>query len=360
MDVLAAALERSPELFPHSYDPGADTVSFLPLSEEDYRRASFLDARLLGRQAATRTVPRVQLEAAIAEAGLSEGCDFIFHIGHTGSTLLSRLLATDPRVLPIREPMILRTLAQPAAGTVPDSELDARLALFLKLWSRSFRSGQGPIVKASSFVSELAARILARPYRPKAIFLFVPPRTYLATILAGPNSRQETKMLAPARLARLHRRLGSNAWNLSALSEGEAIAMSWACEMCALADAGREAGDRVLWLDFDDFLADPQAGLSAAFRHLGVAVDSAAVAAILAGPEMRRYAKATEHAYDAQLRRELLRRAEAEQGEEIARGLAWLERAGSEFPQIRDQLTTRANAGLPGEAAPATRSPSSR
>src|ERR1043166_9880868 len=95
MDALAAALGRSPELFPHSYDVGADSVSFIRLSEDNYRRASFLDARILGRQSFGRTVAWPQLQAAVAASRLEEGCHFIFHIGHTGSTLLSRLLRSE-------------------------------------------------------------------------------------------------------------------------------------------------------------------------------------------------------------------------------------------------------------------------
>jgi hypothetical protein len=345
MDALAAALERSPELFPHSYDMGAEAISFIRLSEADYRQASFLDARILGRQSVGRTVSWPQLQAAVAASRLEEGCHFIFHIGHTGSTLLSRLLDAHPRVLGIREPMILRTFAQLGSDSAEgakepwsDDAFDARLGLFLKLWSRGFRADQQTVVKATSFVSELAARMLARPCRPRAILLFSSPETYLATILAGPNSRQESKMLAPSRLSRLQRRIGAERWKLSPMSEGEMIAMSWACEVSALAPSMRVAGERAMWLDFDNFLADPQAGLTAAFRHFGMKLDSHAVAAILAGHEMRRYAKATEHPYDPQLRRDLLDQARAEHRGEIARGMAWLNNAAREFAQIREAM----------------------
>jgi hypothetical protein len=344
MDALAAALGRSPELFPHSYDVGADSVSFIRLSEDNYRRASFLDARILGRQSVGRTVAWPQLQAAVAASRLEEGCHFIFHIGHTGSTLLSRLLGADPRVLSIREPMILRTLAQMGLEDVEgakqawsDDALDDRLGLFLKLWSRGFRRDQQAVVKATSFVSELAGPILARPYRPRAIFLIVPAEAYLATILAGPNARQESKMLSPSRLARLQRRFGAE-WKLPTMSEGEMIAMSWACETSALTAAAQQARERVKWLDFERFLAEPSPNLLAAFRHLGVEPSESAVAEIVAGEEMRRYAKATEHPYSVELRRDLLGRARAEHRGEIARGMAWLNNAAREFAQIREAL----------------------
>ncbi|HEY6621720.1 MAG TPA: hypothetical protein VIY68_19440 [Steroidobacteraceae bacterium] len=65
-------------------------------------------------------------------------------------------------------------------------------------------------------------------------------------ILGGPNSRQEAKILAPNTIRRLQRRLGHEAWRSTSLSEGEIVALSWACEMSALAEAVAIAGERIL------------------------------------------------------------------------------------------------------------------
>src|SRR4051812_37836226 len=112
MHPLAPSLERSPELFPLSLDVKTDLVNLVRLTEADYARASFLDDRALDRQTARRQLPVGELEAAVADTGLGENCSFIFHIGHVGSTLLSRLLGGHPAVFALREPAILRSLAQ--------------------------------------------------------------------------------------------------------------------------------------------------------------------------------------------------------------------------------------------------------
>jgi hypothetical protein len=340
MDSLAASLERSPELFPHDLNVGAESVSLIRLSESDYARASFLDARILNRQTIGRTVPWPQLQAAVGATQLEENCSYIFHIGHVGSTLLSRLLAAHTQVFALREPAILRTLAHMRAdpGAQPrrwsEAEFDERLAAFLKLWSRTFRPEQRACIKATSFVSDLATEILARPSAPLAIFMFVPAETYLATIFGGPNSRQEARMLAESRLKRLHHRLDETRWKLASLSEGEMIAMGWACEMTALTAAAVSAGDRAMWLNFDTLLNDPRTELASAFRHLGIEVTQAEVEAILSGPEMHRYSKAPEHAYDAKLRSEVLDQARHQHAREIRRGLDWLTAASADAPAI--------------------------
>jgi hypothetical protein len=330
MDALTETLTRSPELFPYALAPRTDSVSFIGLSEADYRRASFLDGRILTPQTLARTLPWRQIQAAAAD--LPETCDFIFHIGHVGSTLLSRLLGAHPQILSLREPQILRDLAR-TLGEAGCAEVDARLPTFLKLWSRSFRAEQRPLIKATSFASELAAGILARPSHPKAIFLFVPAQTYLATILGGPNSRQEAQALGPSRLARLRHRLGTD--QLSVASEGEGIAMSWACEMTALRAVSPKP---VHWLNFDRFLAEPQSALAACFAHLGIATSDEQLHQILAGPDMRTYSKAQEYDYDANLRADVLDQARAEHRAEIRRGMAWLERTAKEFPAIEEVL----------------------
>src|SRR3546814_2757077 len=90
-------------------DWSSDVCSSDLLGEADYRAASFLDQRLLtdrvGREwRAWNALP--DLGAAAPRP------DFIFHIGHVGSTLVSRLLAEVGDALPLREPMLLREIGR--------------------------------------------------------------------------------------------------------------------------------------------------------------------------------------------------------------------------------------------------------
>jgi hypothetical protein len=344
MDGLAESLGRSPELFPHDLDPKTDAVSLIRLTRADYEKASFLDQRVLTPRTIGRQIVWRALATAIEGAKLPERCGYIFHIGHVGSTLLSRLLGSHPTLFALREPLLLRTFAQ--ARTDPETlarvwsagEYEARLTGGLRLLSRTFDPDQTAIVKATSFVSELAGELVSRPSAPKAVTMFVPAETYIAAILGGPNSRQEARHFTLGRLKRLNRKVGRDAWRLAALSEGEALALSWACEMSSLAGAARVGGSRIMRLDFDQFLIDPPQHLASAFRHFDVAVSDRDLQAIVNGPEMKRYSKAQEHAYDTALRNEVLNNARRRFATEIARGLAWLERSAGEFPAIRDAV----------------------
>jgi hypothetical protein len=160
----------------------------------------------------------------------------------------------------------------------------------------------------------------------------------MATILGGPNAREEAKMFAVGRLKRLQTRIGREVWHLGTLSEGEALAMGWVAEMSALIAARAAAGDRAHLLDFDSFLANPEEKIAALFRHLDCHPTTSTVSNILSGPLMAQYSKSPDHAYSPSLRREILDDARKTHSREIEKGLAWLARAAPEFPVIQDCL----------------------
>lgn len=330
MRPLAESLARSPELFPFALDRRGDAVTLLRLSRTDYEEASFLDGRIAAAARPARTLPFAELARAVEEAELAERCHFIFHLGHVGSTLLSRLLGRHPAIFSLREPDILRTLAQGFIGRPPEKYL----LVFLKLWSRTFEPSARALVKTTSFVSDLAPEILGRPYAPRALAMGVAPETYLATIFGGPNAPAEARALAPSRLARLERRLGRRI-ETSNFGMGEWVALGWACEATALAAATAAAGNRVLILDFERFLDDPEQGLARAFAHFGIDAEPDGIRLILSGPEMRTYSKAPEHAYDTALRRTVLEQGRTQHAEEIRRGLDWLEQTSRRHEQVR-------------------------
>jgi hypothetical protein len=330
----------TPALYPMAIDPRADAVQFMTMTEADYAAASFLDARMLPPGTTGAWAPWA--DVLRAAAGLPVRCHFIFHISHVGSTLLSRLLGQHPSVFSLREPAVLRTLADAhlALGqpTAPwgRAEFAERLGVFLALWSRTFRRGQTALIKATSFVSEMAEHLLERVADARAIVMYVPPPTFLRALLGGAMS--DITGQAGKRLARLHRRLGTPHWRLQDLSAGESVAMSWLSEMFALHAAGARFPDRVLWIDFDRFLGAPGAGLAAALGHLGVAGADAAAERILSGPTMSQYAKAPAYRFDAQVRERLLRQGEEQHASEVRLGMDWLDRAAVALPPVRAVL----------------------
>ena len=318
-EVTAADLAGSPAWFPLEA-PAAGTLGLVRLDEAAYQRASFLDQRILS------TKPDVGLcsieTASTAAAMLDTRAHYIFHIGHVGSTLISRILGEHPGFHSVREPALLRVMAAEQAQTAYSLNLTATLTLLARTWSTQQRA----LIKATSFVSEIAGSILATDDQAAALLVYTPALSYLRCILGGPNSRAESRVLAPARLARLQARIDRTFFPSLPSSEGEWIAMSWLCEMTALCQAAARHEARVRWIDFETFLLTPAVSLVDALRTLGATPSAQDVDALLAGPWMSRYAKAPEHAYDAALRRSVLEAADREHRREIRRGMDWLAR----------------------------------
>ena len=324
-------------LLPHMADLANDRVLIALVSEADYRAASFLDQRLLTDRIGREWMAWDALPDLGAAARFPH---FIFHIGHVGSTLVSRLLAEVGDMLPLREPMLLRTLAQVAERVErPESVWSPalyrqRMAQTLGWLGRGFGPEQNAMVKASSVITAIADELTRTDGR--ALFLHIPLPRYIETILAGEASMAETLAQAPARMARLAALLPDFPFALWQLPPATRIAMSWLCEMTTAQRTLPAADPRHLWVDFERVLADPSAALAAQCAHFGLSIDTARIDTALAGPVMHQYSKAPEHGYSPDLRRELQAQAAAEHAPAIAEAIAWVEALATRYTSLGD------------------------
>jgi hypothetical protein len=300
-------------LYPQAYDPARDAVFAMPLDAEGLRTASFLDDRILAPGQAGEWRP-----AGALESPGGKPLHFIFHTGHVGSTLLSRLIDEAPGVAGLREPLPLRTLAQMRDARAP--LFAPRLALFLNLWARGFADTRAVVVKATSTAGRIAPEILQAAPGAKAVYLNLRAEPYLATLLAGANALVDLKGFEAERRARLTALLGGVP---PATSIGELAAMTWLTESLTRALARDLYGARVLPLDFDAMLADVPATVAAVLHHFGIAGDANAIAR---SPVLTRYSKAPQQfEYSPRFRARLLAQARFEHAGEIRRGLVFLE-----------------------------------
>lgn len=309
-------------------DPAAGLVRLVAMTPEDYRSASFLDDRLLQQPRDAALVPWSEVAAA-ANAIEREDARWIFHIGHVGSTLVARLLGELGTVLSVREPRLLRDLA----ALDPD-ELAGHCQVTRKLFSRSFAPGQVALVKATSFVSEIAAELV--PADGRALFLYATPRRYIASILAGENSVRELHALVPGRRQRMAARVSDQG---QPGTEAGIAAIAWACEMTAL-EAAAEAlpQARIQWVDFDQLLGDVADNLRRIALGLELEADADELAALASNPLLKRYSKALEYDYSASLRSDLIAEAQAHFRSEIDAALDLLAQSAETSPLLARAL----------------------
>ena len=318
------------------------------LSEKSYRAESFLDERILSGTPVEHRISAEYIERGELSRPLR--LNYIFHLGHVGSTLLSRVLGCGASVFSIREPAILRRLAsfefelRTSFTPWPRALFDARLDTVLKLLARVYHPEQVSLVKTTSFVGEMAPVLMARAPLSRTILLIAHPKIFIASVLAGAAARAELPRVSSARAARLRHRFPAFELKVDELCAGELAALGWVTELLGLAEANRRYPDRTLWVDFDKFLSRPRPQLEVILGHLNGEADQNEVEEILESPDFGRYAKATEHVYDGSARHRLIGEASIEHGDEVERGLAWIDAAANRHQGIATAARAAATA----------------
>lgn len=308
-----------------------DRAAFVAVREQEYRRTAFLDHRL---EASGSKPVITRLESLVNAAAGSRAAPihWIFHPGHVGSTLISRLLGELDELLPLREPMPLRHLAGlwREQGD-PLAQLDSAGYERLEhaVWSflgRTFREGQQSLVKATSDCCNLLERALGAHPGSRAIWLDVDLETFLAGMLRNQARRQETRAFAQSRLMDLHRLLGDREIRLFELDIAQMTAVSW------LANQGHrlraqltDTDGRILALHFHELLEAPGNALSRVLDHLGLPSDEPTMARLMDSPWRRTYAKHPESAFSAGQRYEQLAASRRDNASEISEALAFAE-----------------------------------
>ena len=343
-DAAAALYRDLPDalwVHPQRIDLLRDALLTVRLDPRILEQASFLDDRIVARDMAAGWFSWSQVAQRLGASAVATPAHYLFHVGHCGSTLISRLLG-ELGIAQLREPLALRTLAEVQAdldaceSRWSRATFAARLTLIAALFDR----GDGPrAVKATSFCNDLAPALLATNVTRRAMIIYTRLRPYLANVLAGPNSRLDLLAAAPLRLKRLAARTGNPVGRLHEMSPGVLAGMSWIAETASLAatlDAERPG--RVLPVNFDRFLADVRPALRRVANHVAAGIEDSAIARAAASPTLTRYSKSPEHAYDRELRKAVLDDAERRFGEEIHAGLSWCAQLAARQPMVARAL----------------------
>jgi len=344
LETIRDGFRTDPSLFPQNLDLARGALLVLLLDEPAFRAASFLDDRILSPQLQGRWVGFEEVADRRPPMPPQRPLHFIFHTGHVGSTLVSRLLDEIDGVLGLREPMALRVLAAAAAdldaphALVGPAEWASLLDLLLACWGRGYADTGSIVVKATSSASTCCEAIAQALPATRAILLNLQPEPYLATLLAGQNTPLDLRGQAQERMRRLLRIAPSPEKPLHALSLGEIAAMTWTVETLTHRAAERRFGERMLRIDFDAFLAAPDIVLRKICAHFQMAVPDDRFARVRSSATLTRYSKAPEHSYSPDLRREVLTASRMQNAAEIRRGMGWIEAFARRYPEHASAL----------------------
>lgn len=333
-------MPRSPDAYPQNLDLVRGRVLAIRLDANAYRAASFLDDRILGQGSRGAWLSGARVAEAARQVADARPLHFIFHTGHVGSTLVSRLLDESGVVLSLREPLPLRLLADAQdvlarpESLLAEPQYDALLDMLLALWSRGYDWTRAVVLKATSSAGRVAGRLLSAQAQSRAIYLNLRAEPYLATLLGGANSVTDLRGHGPERMRRLGARCAAPLAPLHGLSPGELAAHAWLAESMTRRQALERYPDRVRGLDFDDLLADVAAGMEGVALHFGLPRDPRFAAGLARSPVLKQYSKAPELPFPPGEREARLAESRRANCDEIRKGMDWLERLARIEPSV--------------------------
>jgi hypothetical protein len=315
----------------HLYDLESDPASFVlrRIEEEHYRAASFLDQRIEAICPEAYRYDMRHFQELFPADCAEHQAHFIFHLGHCGSTLLSRVLAATAAVLPVREPLTLRVLA----GVI-DIDQEA-LDVVLRGLARRFDAQQRAVVKATSTCNRLILPILASRRETRAVLMFVPLESYLAGMLGKQPPARDLLGHLPARMRDWSTIEGTGTLDRASLESSPAhqAVLAWITSLHLMLEAASREPGRCLLLNFEDFLDEPEARISQVADFLGFGGDAGVMHenwSRISGD----YSKLPGHPYTAADRERALRRGRLACAQDIRTGLDWAKQLATDQPAL--------------------------
>lgn len=329
---------QTPRLYVHSLDMEKGNALVIDADRDFYKNAVFLDQRVLEEGTRGAWVP---LQVLWGQVGAGQGArvppaNFIFHTGHSGSTLISRLLDEIPSVLGLREPLPLRTMA---AGynireSMPEGAYAGAFNPTYQLLVRRFSPEQQVIIKATSMCNILAPLLLSQNVASRGLGLFVSLEIFLANML-DKDDIPDIEGFFSHRLVGLQKHVPDLNLDGAALSPAEKIAFSWLAEAAELYNlASGEERQKVLLMDFDQFLKQKDVHLGAIFNHFGIPGADEALGRVLASPVFTSYAKQPGFGYTPENRKAILDESRTQNKAAIEEGLKFVEGLMKNHPEL--------------------------
>ncbi|CAN5308402.1 hypothetical protein BH24PSE2_BH24PSE2_10870 [soil metagenome] len=316
----------NPALYPLDLDLAHGRIRFMHLTETCYDESPFLDVRLRrpgGGEFELELARLVELYGRVRPP--RRPMFWLFHIGHCGSTLLSRMLGSLGGVLVVREPPPLLELARrrPPRQLKNATRWRDSFVLILSLLSRTFDRQDIALVKPNSHANSLIGHMLDWHPDTRALMLYIGLEPWLATMLRTHTRPEIQHAVDRYRMADF--RLLTDVEEHLELDDARRAALIWLVQMYEMTQAAAVYPYRVRIMNFDRILEDTRAALAHLAGFLGLPTDGTRVS--LALDLSTRHAKFVDEPYDVRSRQHMLDEARREFAQEIRDGLAWAQQA---------------------------------
>ncbi len=299
-----------------------DHALFLHMNRDSYARSIFFDDRIVTLNDDVVRVPLAPLLAAVSQtSAANQDISWIFHMAHTGSTLLARALDRPGKNLVIREPVSLRMLGVEAGASHRITPHWNQLLQFATaMLDRRDAKDEAVIVKANVPVNAIIPDLLATSPHPKALLLHFGLEDYLTAILRSPNHRKWVEHIFSELQLGEHPETAPH----NELQNAEKAAALWLFQVRIYADV-LSANPGVRSLDANILFDEPLLCMKAASGYFDCPMSEDEARIIVSGSLFSTYSKNPDAKFDNDLRKKRVTETRLGLADEIIVARRWVE-----------------------------------
>lgn len=256
--------------------PQENRTRFLVTTENELGNAPFADIRFVPRSGEEVFFNTFELQRYSKRfSAQNRPVHFIFHHAFVGSTLLARCLNQSDAFFALKEPWILRRLAdqkRQCRSAADKRRWQQHGKLYMRLLCKKYKTGETLVIKPTNVANNLVGDVCRWLPNARILYLYSGLEGFLISNL---KKTDETKEKIPALTQafiddsdlRSRCRAITDFRQLDFL---QTCAVAWLACLHGLASQERVIrGDRVRMLDVDSFLSSPELALTLVSRFFG-------------------------------------------------------------------------------------------
>lgn len=303
---------------PHRTNAACEQIQFVRMERADHRDVTFLEEQYLSPALQRCVLEVADISPTVARLPAAS-LGFIFHSSFALSTLMARVVDAPGVAMGLKEPIILNEIA---ALSRRGRRIRPFLAMVLQLLGRPFATGETIVVKPGNMANILIPDLLELRPEAHALLMYTPLPDFLRSVA---RKGMFGRAIYRRNFALLHGDgffdAGYTEAELFEQTDLQIAAMAWLNHQAQFAQIlASDLGPRCRSLDADVFIDRRDDVVTAAGRHLGLALDARAIAS---GPVFNQHSKQLGRDFDAGERARENAAVDAAHGAEIAMVVEW-------------------------------------
>lgn len=322
-----------PAYLAYKFDFATESVEFIPLTDGDLSRATWLTRDALSDAGSSVFVSLVDVLKSINSQSIqaNKPPKFIFHTAYCGSTFLSRCLAVDGVSVSLREPQLLLDAANAKRlqwhSQTCNFDFRHLPALALRLLSKHAEPHETLVIKPVNSVNNISAELLYASGSNKALMLYTDARNFLlSTLKKGEEAKQRQRSMFDL--------LRCDFPHLSQLGLSDAIHLSDLKISLTLWRLQLEQAEQLLTTPLpnvelrsvyaETLISNPKHALIKANEFLELGISTEAINEIASGELSKRDAKNSDTNFSVSKREAAYQKIEEFYGNDLINGYEWM------------------------------------